>query len=151
MSVTIDDEIKANRERFNTQVNEKSSSFGLVLIIAIGVFLGTTTSTLAIRLMDGAIMRYELNELNKKLAIDQATLRERLKEQSKINAARQQQQSKINAARQQQQMIENEKRQAGYRQAMETCNFWRDQYRRAQTNSNKYQRDQACNFVNEFR
>ncbi len=139
MNINMDDELREIRNRFNT--SERGSPLSMwVLIIAIGVFLGATASTLSIRVMDNAIVRYELHKLNQELAAEQEKMR-----------IRQEERNKINAVKSKKQRLENEKKQAGYRQAMETCNFWRDQYRKEPSNSNQYQREQSCNFVNEFR
>lgn len=139
MNINLDDELRQTRSKFQ-KYDEGAPVTKWVLIIALGVFLGSIASTLAIRAMDNAIIRYELHELNKKLAADQAKMK-----------AKQEEQKKLNAARLKQQQIENEKKQAGFRQAMETCNYWRDQYRKEGSSYNQFQRDQACNFVNEFR
>lgn len=138
MNINMDDEIRANRSRFTSDAKNTTSKW--ILIIAIGVFLGTTASTLSIRVMDNAILKYQLYELNKKLRADQARMK-----------ARQDEQNKINAARLKQQQIENDKKQAALRQAMETCNFWREEYKKDRTSYNKMHRDQSCNFANEFR
>jgi regulator of replication initiation timing len=90
--------------------------------------------------MDNAIVRYELNELNKQLAIEQARMKTRLAEQNKINAARLEKQK-----------IEDQKRKAGYRQANETCIFRTEQARTNNSQQNRLYRDQACALVNQFR
>lgn len=138
MNINMDDEVRGHRSRFYSEV--KSSGHEWVLVIVAGVYLGTMASTFSIRFVDNAILRYELYELNKQFTAEQAKMK-----------VRQQEQNKINAARLKQQQIENEKKRAGFRQAMETCNFWQHQYRKEQTLSNLYLRDQSCDFVNEFR
>ncbi|MBD3635641.1 MAG: hypothetical protein HUJ23_12150 [Methylophaga sp.] len=140
MYINLDDENRANRSRFTSDAKSTTSSSKWILIIAMGVFLGTTASTLSVRVMDNAILKYQLHELNKKLKADQARMR-----------AKQEEQNKINAARLKQQQIENQEKQAGLRQAMETCNFWQEEYKKERTSYNKMHRDQSCNFVNEFR
>lgn len=139
MNINLDDELRQTRAKFQAY-DQGAPVTKWVLIIALGVLLGSIASTLAIRAMDTAIIRYQLHEMSKKLEADQAKMK-----------ARRDEQNKINAARLKQQQIENEKKQAGFRQAMETCNYWRDQYRKDASSSNQYQRDQSCSFVNEFR
>jgi hypothetical protein len=86
------------------------------------------------------MLRIAVNELNKQTAI-----------QSQINKTRLEEQRKINAANAKQRQIVNEKKQAGLRQAMETCNFWQEQYKQNVTSQNRFYRDEACNLVKEFR
>lgn len=138
MKINIDEELRMNRARSNADRGAPLTMF--VVLASLAVFMGTTASTLAIRAMDNAIARYELNELNKKLAAEQLRMK-----------AKRDEQNKINAARLKQHQLDEQKRQAGLRQAVETCNFWREQYKKENTSYNKLQRQQSCNFVNDFR
>lgn len=145
MDVNLDDDIRSNRERFQSE--PRSSASRWVLIITIGVFLGSMTSWATQRGIDYLFVKIAISELNKQLARDKETSQRMLKEQR----IKLEEQKLINAEKTAQRQMENEKKQAGFRQAMETCNFWRDQYRKEPNSSNQYQRDQSCNFVNDFR
>lgn len=139
MNINLDDDIRQSRIK-PSESNFPISLSQLFFIIVIGVFIANMFSWGAQRGIEYVIAKEMMKQASNELAEITARNKDRAEEQRKINA-------KIEKQRQ----LKNEKKQAGYRQAMETCNFWRDQYRSAQTSSNKYQRDQACNFVNEFR
>jgi hypothetical protein len=145
MDVNLDDDIRSNRARFQSE--PKSSASRWVLIITIGVFLGSMAAWGTQRGLDYLFVKIAISEFNKQAARDrQASQRMLEKQRIKLE-----EQKLINAEKAAKRQLENEKRKAGLRQAMETCNFWRDQYRKEPNSSNQYQRDQSCNFVNEFR
>ncbi len=138
MNINVDDDIRANHAKF--QKSTKRSALKWILIVATGVFIGATASTLSIRAMDIVVLRIQLNELNKEMAAD------RQREQAKREEER-----KTNAAIAKQRQIENEKIQAGLRQALETCKYWQDSYRQDPSNQNKIYMDEACDLVAQFR
>ena len=84
------------------------------------------------------LVRQASNELAKVTAKNKA----RLEEQKRINAKRAEEQRTIN----EQYQLEEMKRQAGYKQAMETCTFWQNQYKKEPTSYNKLQRSESCYF-----
>jgi hypothetical protein len=139
MNINLDDDIRHARVR--TSANSISVPLSqLFFIIVFGVFIANMLSWGAQRGIDFMVAQQLLKKASEELAIQQKLNDARMKEQRKINA-------KIVLQRQ----LENQKKQAGYRQAIETCNFWRDQYRKSQTSSDKYQLDRSCDFVNQFR
>jgi len=138
MNINLDDD--ARKMRAYTPPNKKTSMFAWLIIISLAVFIGNMSSWGAQKAIDLHIAQQILKKAKEELAI-----------QKQIHNARMDEQRRNNAQIAKQRQLEKQKKQAGYRQASETCNFWRDQYRKSKTNSNKYQRDQACNFVNEFR
>lgn len=135
MHIKLDDDIRSNRSRFESNQSTHSMS-KWILIIAFGLFLGNMAAWSTQRGIDFIMLRITLNELNKQTAIQN----QRLAKQRKINAA--------NAKQRQ---IENDKKQAGLRQAMETCDFWREQYRNDATTQSRSYMEEACQLVNEFR
>lgn len=60
-------------------------------------------------------------------------------------------QNRINTMREQERELENIEREAALKQAMETCNFWREEYKKQSSSYNKMQRDQSCSFARQFR
>jgi len=138
VNIDMDDDIRSNRSKFQSE--QRTSMSKWVLIITIGVFLGTMASWATQKGIELLMVKIAISEMNKQAAIQSEITQKRLEDQKRKNAV---------LARERQ--IENEKKQAGFRQAMETCNYWRDQYRKESTSTNKYQRDQSCSFVSEFR
>ncbi|WP_438971525.1 hypothetical protein [Methylophaga sp.] len=138
MNINMDDDIRSNRSKFQSE--QRTSMSKWVLIITIGVFLGTMASWATQKGIELLMVKIAISEMNKKVARQNEITQKRLEEQRRQSAAQAQQRK-----------LENEQKQAGYRQAMETCNYWRDQYRKESSSNNKYQRDQSCNFVSQFR
>lgn len=138
MNINMDDDIRSNRGKFQSE--QRTSMSKWVLIITIGVFLGTMASWATQKGIELLMINIALNEMNKRVAIESDITQRRLEEQREKSTALAKKRT-----------IENEKKQAGFRQAMETCNFWRDQYRKEPTSTNQYQREQSCSFVNQFR
>ncbi len=138
MDVNLDDDIRANRARF--QAEPMSSASRWVLIITIGVFLGTMASWVTQRGIDYILVRVALSEWSKQSAMYDERVQKRQEDQNKLNAM-------ITKQKQ----IENAKRQAGLRQATETCNFWRDAYQKEPSSQNKMYMEQACSLVRDFR
>lgn len=145
MDVNLDDDIRSNRARFQSE--SRSSTSRWVLIITMGVFLGSMAAWSMQRGIDYLFVKITISEWNNQLARDRE-ISQRMLEEHRIKL---EEQKLINAEQAAKRQLANEKRQAGLRQAMETCHFWRDQYRKEPNSSNQYHRDQSCNFVNEFR
>lgn len=140
MDVKLDDDIRANRARFQTETRQSLSPWSWVLIIAVGVYLGNMATWASQKSVDYLLLRMALIELNKLAAEQNERIQKTLTEQSRVNATSVQNRQ-----------IENERRRAGLRQATETCDFWRQVYRQQASSQNKIYRDQACALVNQFR
>jgi len=139
MKINLDDEIR----RTHIRAPENKSTISpaqLLFIIFLGVFMANMFSWGSQRGIDYLIAKEILKQATQEL--------EKMTAQNKLRV---EEQRKINEKQTRQRQLENQKKQAGYRQAMETCDFWKQQYQKQRTSSNKYQRDQACNLVNKFR
>lgn len=138
MKINIDEEMSAYQLR---KVESSKPSMGAwLIVIVIGVFLGNMASWSAQRGIDYVLIQQAIKEASKQAAI-----------QSQVTNARLQEQRQLSAAKAKQRNIELQKKQAGLRQASETCNFWRQQVARENTNANRRNREQSCNLVNQFR
>jgi DNA-binding protein H-NS len=112
----------------------------LLFVIVLGVFIANMLSWGAQRGIDYLVAKEMLRQATEEMAEINARTQAKLEEQRRINAV---------VAKQRE--TENQKREAGLRQAMETCTYWREQYRKDGSSYNRLQRDQSCNFVSEFR
>lgn len=138
MNINLDDDLKQLRRRLPEESRVSLSQ--LLFVIVLGVFIANMLSWGAQRGIDYLVAKEILRQATEDMAEMNARTKAKLEEQRRINA---------NAAKQRE--IENQKRQAGLRQAMETCTYWREQYLKDRSSYNKLQRDQSCNFVSEFR
>jgi preprotein translocase subunit SecF len=138
MNIDMNDGISAYQIR---KERETKHSLGLWLIVIVfGVFLGNMGAWGTQKGIEFVILQQTIKEMNK-----QASIR------TQISNAKSQEQRKLNAAQAKQRNIELQKKQAGLRQALETCNFWRLQVARENTSANRINRDQSCNLANQFR
>mgnify|MGYP000512292934 CR=1 FL=1 len=55
------------------------------------------------------------------------------------------------AEQQSQRQLVLQQKQAGYRQAKETCDFWNQHLATENNAQNRMHREQACNLMNKFR
>lgn len=138
MNINLDDDLKQSRRRLPEESRVSLSQ--LLFVIVLGVFIANMLSWGAQRGIDYLVAKEILRQATKEMAEMNARTKAKLEEQRRINA---------NAAKQRE--MENQKRQAGLRQAVETCMYWREQYRKDRSSYNKLQRDQSCSFVSEFR
>ncbi|MCX4186236.1 hypothetical protein [Methylophaga sp. OBS4] len=139
MNINMDEDIRQAHARIPESKPSISLS-QLLFIIVLGVFIANMLSWGTQRGIEFVVAKEMLKRATNELA-----------EFNAKNKAKSDETRRLNAAIAKQRQLENEKREAGLRQALETCNFWRDQYRKGSTSQNKFQRDQSCNFVNEFR
>ena len=141
----MEDEMIAHQLRRNEK--SKPSSLKWVLVIALGVFIGNVMSFG----LERAVLYWEL----KQVAIAATTALEQtsrnMAASRKAQEARAAEQRKVVAEKAKQQRIELQQKQAGYRQAKDTCDFWNQHLRTENTEKNKMYRDQACNLMNRFR
>ena len=134
----MDEEMSAYQLR---KVESSKPSMGAwLIVIVIGVFIGNMASWSAQRGIDYVLVQGAIKELNKKAAV-----------QSQINNARLQEQRKLSALKAKQRNIELQKKQAGLRQASETCNFWRQQVRQDNSANNRRNAQEACSLMSQFR
>jgi hypothetical protein len=111
-----------------------------LLVIVLGVFIANMLSWGAQRGIDYLVAKEMLRQASEEIAEMNERTQTRLAEQKRINAIQAEERA-----------LERQERQAGLRQAMETCNFWREEYKKDRSSYNKMHRDQSCNFANEFR
>ncbi len=139
MKINIDEDVRAYQLR---KSEEKSDQSGLkwFFIIAFGVFVGNSASFG----LERAVLYWELSQVVKATSAAMA-------ETSRNIAIKSAEQRKISEAQARQRQIEQDKKRAGYRQAMETCTFWRQQVMNENTSQNRMHRDQACALANQFR
>jgi hypothetical protein len=138
MNVNMDEDIRAYKLR---EIEKSKASLSQwLLIISLGVFLGNAASFG----LERAILYWELKQvaLAASIAMEEST--RKLEIQSS-------EQRKIREVEAKQRAIQTQKKQAGLRQAMETCNFWRKQLSTENTVLNRMNKEQACNLVNKFR
>jgi vancomycin resistance protein YoaR len=138
MDIRLDDEVKRLRQR--NKLEEKISATHLFFLILFAVYMALMLAWASQRFIDNSIARYQLEQLNKELAI-----------QKKISDARLEEQKRINTINSEKKKLEEQKRSAGYRQAMETCLFWKQQYNQNPSPLNQTHRDNACALVNQFK
>jgi hypothetical protein len=138
MNINLDDDLKQSRRRLPEE--HRVSMSQLLFVIVLGVFIANMLSWGAQRGIDYLVAKEMLRQATEEMAEINARTQAKLEEQRRINAV---------VAKQRE--TENQKREAGLRQAMETCTYWREQYRKDGSSYNRLQRDQSCNFVSEFR
>ena len=134
----MDEDMRAYKLRKTEE--SKASLSQWLLIISLGVFLGNTASFG----LERAVLYWELKQVA--LATTAA-----IEESTRKRAIQSAEQRKIRAAQAKQRQIQTQQKQAGLRQATETCNFWRQQLTKQNTSQNRMHRDQACNLVSRFR
>jgi uncharacterized protein YaiL (DUF2058 family) len=156
MKVNMDEEMVA----YQLRKAEESRPSGVkwLLIIALGVFLGNAASFG----LERAVLYWELKQVALAATASMELISRNMTETRKIRDQQSAQQRKmmeeqrnIKAAQEKQRQIQRQnqqqQKQAGYRQAKETCDFWVKQLTTENTAFNRMNRDQACNLVNQFR
>ncbi|MFW5451384.1 MAG: hypothetical protein ACKE9I_07275 [Methylophagaceae bacterium] len=138
MKVNMDEEMLAYQLRKNQE--EKPSMGQWIIIIALGIFIGNMGSWGSQRAIDNWLLQQAIEDINKQTSI-----------QKQINNERLEKQQKLSAEQAKKRHIDLQKKQAGFRQASETCNFWNQQLAKENTAQNRMNREQACNLVNRFR
>ena len=139
MNINLDDDLKQSRIR-PIHDNSRPSMSQWLLVIVLGVFIANMLSWGAQRGIDYLVAKEMLRQASEEIAEMNERTQARLAEQKRINAIQAEERA-----------LERQERQAGLRQAMETCNFWREEYKKDRSSYNKMHRDQSCNFANEFR
>jgi len=145
MNVDMEEEMIA----YQLRKAEESKPSGLkwLLVIALGVFLGNSASFG----LERAVLYWELKQVAIAATAAMEQTSRNMAATRKVQEARAMEQRKMMAAKAKQQKLELQQKQAGYRQAKETCDFWRQHLRTDNTAQNRMYRDQACRLVNQFR
>jgi hypothetical protein len=138
MKASMDDEVLAYQMRKADE--SKASLTQWLLIISLGVFLGNAASFG----LERAVLYWDLKQVA--LATTAA-----IEESTRKRAIQSAEQKKIRDAQAKQRQIQTQKKQAGLRQATETCNFWKQQLAKENTSQNRMHREQACKLVSSFR
>jgi hypothetical protein len=145
MKVNMDEEMVA----YQLRKAEESRPSGVkwVIVIALGVFLGNAASFG----LERAVLYWELKQVALAATASMEQMSRNMAETRKIRDQQSAQQRKVMAAQEKQRQIKQQQKQAGYRQATETCDFWNQQLTTENNARNRMNRDQACNLVNQFR
>lgn len=134
MEVKMDPDAKAQR---GWQFQERRPNlFQWLLIISLGVFIGNI-ATLGV---ERAVNYWEVYQLTKSMEAETEKMKSIMDAQQKMHH----EQARLRD-------IENQKKQAALRQAVETCNYWREQLAKSNTAENRMHRDTACDLVGQFR
>lgn len=134
MQVKMHADAKAQR-KWQPQA-KKPNLIQWLLVISFGVFIGNV-ATIGV---ERAISYWEIYQIAKSIESETEKMKLRMDAQGKINR----EQVRIRD-------IENQKRQAGLRQAIETCEFWQEQLAKSKLPEHKMHRDNACEMVGHFR
>jgi len=125
----------------------KPSGLKWLLIIALGVFLGNVASFGVER----AVLYWELKQvaIAATAAIEQTS--RNMAATRKVQEARAAEQRKVMAVQAKKRQNELQQKQASYRSAKTTCDFWIQHLRTENTEKNRMYRNQACTLMNKFR
>lgn len=134
MEVKMDPDVKAQRGWQSPE--RRPNLFQWLLIISLGVFIGNI-ATLSV---ERAVNYWEVYQFAKSLEAETEKMKSTMDAQQKIYR----EQARLRE-------IKNQKKQAALRQAVETCNYWREQLAKSKTAENKMHRDTACDLVGQFR
>lgn len=140
MNINLDDDLKQSRTRPINDSPSRPSMSQWFFIIVLGVFIANMLSWGAQNGIEYLVVKEMMRQTT-----------EEISKMSAQNKARLERQRELNAIKAEERKLEIQEREAGLRQAMETCNYWREEYSKHRTSYNEMQRDQSCSFANQFR
>jgi hypothetical protein len=145
MKANMDDEILAYQLRKEEKPSHSMTQW--LIIIALGVFIGN----MATFGVEKAVFYWELKQVGLAASAAMKESNEKMLAQRRIMEANSAERKRAIDEKNKIRQIQNEQKQAGLRQATETCNFWRQQVKGENSVKNRRNTEEACALMNRFR
>ncbi len=145
MNIDMDEEMRAYQLR--NLIDSRPSLAHWLFIISFGVFLGNVASFG----LERAVLYWELKQVSIAATAALEQTNRNFDSARKAQAAKLAEQNKLRLIQDQDRQFKQEQKQAGLRQANETCNFWKQQLQVENTEQNRIYKNEACSMVSRFR